>query len=83
MAEHDETLEAGLVAGVDIPTALALSEQQEPPQRPRLGKGYPPHIAPANQGRSRSLRPSLGFWQRHVQRSSSAALVPRQKRSGD
>ena len=35
MPEHDETLEIGLAAGLDVPTALAISERDdEPPPTP-------------------------------------------------
>jgi hypothetical protein len=36
MAEHDESLEVGLAAGLDVPTALAISEADKP--RPRPGR---------------------------------------------
>ena len=34
MAEHDESLEVGIAAGLDIPTALVLSGQADP-EHPR------------------------------------------------
>jgi hypothetical protein len=36
MAEHDESLEVGLAAGLDVPTAIAISEADKP--RPRSGR---------------------------------------------
>jgi hypothetical protein len=41
MAKHDESLEIGLAAGLDIPTAMVISERNdddEPPRRP-TGRG--------------------------------------------
>ena len=37
MAEHDDSLEIGIAAGLDVPTALALSEQADdgPPRQPK------------------------------------------------
>jgi hypothetical protein len=34
VAEHDEALEVGLAAGLDLSTALAISEADESPRRP-------------------------------------------------
>jgi len=35
MADHDESLEVGIAAGLDVPTAMVLSEQDDkPPKRP-------------------------------------------------
>ena len=34
-----DELEIGIAAGLDVPTALALAEDDEPPQRPRSGRG--------------------------------------------
>jgi len=35
MADHDESLEVGIAAGLDVPTAMVLSERDEkPPKRP-------------------------------------------------
>ncbi len=39
MAEHDESLEVGLAAGLDAPTALALSEDDEQ-RRPQSGRAF-------------------------------------------
>lgn len=33
MADHDESLEVGIAAGLDVPTAMVLSEQDEKPRR--------------------------------------------------
>lgn len=36
MAEHDESLEIGLAAGLDVPTAMVLSEVDDrPPPEPQ------------------------------------------------
>jgi hypothetical protein len=40
MAKHDDSLEVGLAAGLDVPTAIVLSEDDEPPQWPRLGRWF-------------------------------------------
>lgn len=37
MAEHDD-LEIGIAAGLDVPTALALEDDE--PQRPRSGRAF-------------------------------------------
>ena len=33
MSEHDESLEIGIAAGLDIPTAMVISEEK-PPRKP-------------------------------------------------
>ena len=33
MTDHDESLEVGIAAGLDIPTAMVLSSQDESPTR--------------------------------------------------
>ena len=36
MSEHDESLEIGLAAGLDIPTAMVISEcEDEQPRKPK------------------------------------------------
>jgi hypothetical protein len=36
MTEHDESLEVGIAAGLDVPSAMVLSERRnEPPRRNR------------------------------------------------
>lgn len=41
MTEHDEALELGIAAGLDVPTAMVVSRQagDRPPEKPS-GKGY-------------------------------------------
>ncbi len=39
MNEHDESLEVGLAAGMDIPSAMVLSERDGPPPR-KSGCGF-------------------------------------------
>jgi len=35
MSDYDETLEIGIAAGLDVPTAMAIAQQDdEPPRRP-------------------------------------------------
>ena len=34
-----DDLETGIAAGLDVPTALSLSQDDEPPQRVRAGRG--------------------------------------------
>ncbi len=38
MAKHDDSLEVGLAAGLDIPTALVISAREDG-ERPRKGCG--------------------------------------------
>ncbi len=41
MTEHDESLEVGIASGLDVPTAMVISERAEdrPPEE-RSGQGY-------------------------------------------
>ena len=44
MADHDESLEVGIAAGLDVPTAMVLSEQDEKPPRRSSGSGCSPFL---------------------------------------
>ncbi|HEY4761588.1 MAG TPA: hypothetical protein VIH42_13485 [Thermoguttaceae bacterium] len=38
MTDHDESLEIGIASGLDVPTAMVISEQGDKPPKP-TGKG--------------------------------------------
>jgi len=38
MSDHDESLEVGLAAGMDAPTAMVISARDEKPARRRIRK---------------------------------------------
>ena len=38
MQEYDESLEVGIAAGLDVPTAMALSERDDKPPRKGCGQ---------------------------------------------
>ncbi len=40
MTEHDESLEVGIAAGLDVPTAMVVSERVEDRLNKPSGKGY-------------------------------------------
>jgi hypothetical protein len=43
MTDHDESLEIGIAAGLDIPSAMIISEQEKEPHKP-TGKGCSPTV---------------------------------------